>query len=50
MPNKFYDTDWAKDKNEWKSTSGYTFFLGHEAIMWCSKKSYIALSMMKPYT
>ena len=44
----YCDADWASDKDERKSTSGYAFTLGGGAISWCSKKqSCIALSTME---
>ncbi|XP_043716171.1 secreted RxLR effector protein 161-like [Telopea speciosissima] len=44
----YSDVDWASDKDERKSTSGYAFVLGDGAITCCSKKqTYIALSMME---
>ena len=33
----YSDANWASDKDEHKSTSGYTFTLGGGAISWCSK-------------
>ncbi|XP_038695478.1 secreted RxLR effector protein 161-like [Tripterygium wilfordii] len=44
----FSDADWASDRDERKSTSGYVFILSGGAISWCSKKqSCIALSTME---
>ena len=44
----FSNADWASDKDERKSTSGYTFTLVGGAISWCSKKqTCIALSTME---
>uniref|UniRef100_A0A2N9ERH0 Retroviral polymerase SH3-like domain-containing protein n=1 Tax=Fagus sylvatica TaxID=28930 RepID=A0A2N9ERH0_FAGSY len=44
----YSDADWASDKDECKSTSGYAFILGGGAVSWCSKKqSCIALSTME---
>jgi transposase InsO family protein len=44
----YSDADWASDKDERKSTSGYAFILGGGAVSWCSKKqSCIALSTME---
>jgi hypothetical protein len=43
----YSDANWASDLDERKSTSGYTFLLGGEAITWCSKKqSCVTLSTM----
>ena len=40
--------NWANDKDERKSTSGYPFILGGGAVSWYSKKqSFIALSTME---
>jgi hypothetical protein len=44
----YNDADWASNKDERKSTSGYAFILGGGAVSWCSKKqSCIALSIME---
>ncbi|XP_040987831.1 secreted RxLR effector protein 161-like [Juglans microcarpa x Juglans regia] len=44
----YSDADWASDKDERKSTTGYAFMLSGGAISWCSKKqSCIALSTME---
>uniref|UniRef100_A0A2N9GLJ0 Integrase catalytic domain-containing protein n=1 Tax=Fagus sylvatica TaxID=28930 RepID=A0A2N9GLJ0_FAGSY len=44
----YSDADWASDKDERKSTSGYAFILGSGAVSWCSKKqSCIALFTME---
>uniref|UniRef100_A0A2N9FKV1 Integrase catalytic domain-containing protein n=1 Tax=Fagus sylvatica TaxID=28930 RepID=A0A2N9FKV1_FAGSY len=44
----YSDADWAGDLDEHKSTSGYTFLLGGEAITCCSKKqSCVTLSTME---
>jgi hypothetical protein len=44
----YSDADWANNKDERKSTSGYAFILGGGAVSWCSKKqSCIALSTME---
>uniref|UniRef100_A0A2N9GY50 Reverse transcriptase Ty1/copia-type domain-containing protein n=1 Tax=Fagus sylvatica TaxID=28930 RepID=A0A2N9GY50_FAGSY len=44
----YSDADWASDKDECKSTSGYAFILGGRAVSWCSKKqSCITLSTME---
>ena len=44
----YSDADWASDRDERKSTSGYAFTLGGAAISWCSKKqTCIALSTME---
>ena len=41
----FSDADWAGDRNDRKSTSGYCFFLGDNLISWRScKQSCVALS------
>ncbi|XP_030970829.1 secreted RxLR effector protein 161-like [Quercus lobata] len=43
----YSDVDWASDRDERKSTTGYAFLLSCAAISWCSKKqSCIALSTM----
>ena len=34
----YSDVDWASNRDECKSTSGYAFILGGGAISWCSKK------------
>ncbi|KAA0058430.1 putative mitochondrial protein [Cucumis melo var. makuwa] len=34
----YYDSDWAGDTNDRKSTSGYVFFIGNTAFTWSSKK------------
>ncbi|KAA0052395.1 putative copia-type polyprotein [Cucumis melo var. makuwa] len=34
----YCDSDWAKDTNDRKSTSGYVFFIGNPAFTWSSKK------------
>ncbi|XP_059658417.1 uncharacterized mitochondrial protein AtMg00810-like [Cornus florida] len=34
----YYDTDWAGDLDDRKSTSGYCFFMGNTAFTWYSKK------------
>ena len=44
----YSDADWASDRDERKSTTGYAFLLSGAAISWCSKKqSCIALSTME---
>jgi len=44
----YSDADWASDRDERKSTSGYAFTLGGGVISWCSKKqTCIALSTME---
>uniref|UniRef100_A0A2N9G1R4 Uncharacterized protein n=1 Tax=Fagus sylvatica TaxID=28930 RepID=A0A2N9G1R4_FAGSY len=44
----YSDANWASDKDERKSTSGYPFILGGGAVSWYSKKqSCIALSTME---
>lgn len=34
----YYCSDFAKDIDDRKSTTGYVFFMGNNAISWCSKK------------
>uniref|UniRef100_A0A3Q7HB03 Reverse transcriptase Ty1/copia-type domain-containing protein n=1 Tax=Solanum lycopersicum TaxID=4081 RepID=A0A3Q7HB03_SOLLC len=34
----FSDSDWANDKNNRKSTSGFLIFLGLNLVSWCTKK------------
>ncbi|XP_059638620.1 uncharacterized mitochondrial protein AtMg00810-like [Cornus florida] len=34
----YSDSDWARDLDDRKSTSGYCFFMGNVAFIWCSKK------------
>uniref|UniRef100_A0A3Q7IWF6 Reverse transcriptase Ty1/copia-type domain-containing protein n=1 Tax=Solanum lycopersicum TaxID=4081 RepID=A0A3Q7IWF6_SOLLC len=34
----FSNSDWANDKNDRKSTSGFLVFLGPNLISWCTKK------------
>ena len=34
----FSDSDWANDKNDRKSTSGFLIFLGPNLISYCTKK------------
>ncbi|XP_072062114.1 secreted RxLR effector protein 161-like [Arachis hypogaea] len=34
----YCDTDYARDIDDSKSTTGFIFFLGNNAISWCSKK------------
>ena len=44
----YSDADWAGDRDERKSTLGYAFILGGEAVSWCNKKqTCVALSMME---
>ena len=44
----YFDTDWASDSDERKSTTGYAFLLSGVAIFWCSKKQCcIALSIIQ---
>ena len=44
----YSDANWASDKDERKSTSGYPFILGGGVVSWYSKKqSCIALSTME---
>jgi len=43
----YYDADWAGSTEDWKSTSGYCFFLNTNSacISWkCRKQSTVALS------
>ena len=34
----YSDADWANDRDERKSTTGYAFLLSGAAISWCIKK------------
>ncbi|KAM1079132.1 hypothetical protein ACFX2B_013731 [Malus domestica] len=34
----FSDADWARDPNDWRSTTGSVVFLGNNPISWSSKK------------
>ena len=44
----FTDSDWAGDKTDRKSTSGYVFMLAYGPIIWSSKKkSEISLSYIE---
>ena len=44
----YSDVDWAGDRDELKSTSGYAFILRGGTVSWCSKKqTCVALSMME---
>ncbi|XP_075633321.1 secreted RxLR effector protein 161-like [Castanea sativa] len=44
----YSNADWASDRDENKSTTGYAFLLSGAAISWCSKKqSCISLSTME---
>ena len=44
----YSDANWASDKDERKSTSGYAFIPGGGVVSWCSKKqSCIALFTME---
>ena len=44
----YSDVDWAGDKDERKSTSGYAFILGGGDVSWCSKKqTCVTLSTME---
>ena len=44
----YTDVDWAKNANDRRSTSGYTFLLGSAAIVWSSKKQLtVAMSSME---
>jgi hypothetical protein len=41
----YCDADWAGDKNDRKSTTGYCTFINKNIVNWCSKKqSVVALS------
>jgi len=37
----FIDSDYVRDKDDRKSTSGYVFMLGSRAVAWSSKKQSI---------
>lgn len=40
----FTDSNWCRDKDDSKSTTGYIFIFGATSISWCSKKkSVVAL-------
>ena len=42
----YSDSDWCEDIDDWKSTSGYVFFMGNIAFTWLSnKQSIVTLSM-----
>ena len=44
----YSDANWAGDRDKRKSTSGYAFILGGDAVSWCSKKQTCdALSTME---
>ena len=44
----YFDSDWARDKDSRKSTSGFIFILNGGSVSWCSKKQpTIALSSTK---
>jgi hypothetical protein len=34
----FMDADWAGDKDNFRSTTGYIVYLGHNPIAWSSKR------------
>ena len=41
----FWDADWADDRNDRKSTSGYCFTLSNGFFSWrCTKQTCVALS------
>lgn len=40
----FIDSDYARDQNDRKSTSGYLFMLGTTTVSWSSKKQAIVTS------
>ena len=45
---EYSDADWAGDRDELKSTSGYAFILRGGVVSWCSKKQIcVALSTME---
>ena len=37
----YSDSDWGRDLDERKSTTGFTFFMGDTAFTWSSKKQAI---------
>jgi hypothetical protein len=42
----YSDNDWCGDIDDWKSTSGYVFFMGDIVFTWLSKKQpIVTLSM-----
>ena len=44
----YSDADWVGDRHKHKSTSGYAFILGGNAVSWCSmKQTCVALSTME---
>ena len=34
----YSDNNWAGDEDDWKSTSGFVFFIGNTTFTWMSKK------------
>ena len=41
----FTDSDWARDPNDQKSTTGYVFNLGYGPVTWaCKKQQALVLS------
>ena len=38
MPVLYFDSDWAGDSNDYKSTTGYLFQIGGTVVTWKSKR------------